>query len=133
MILLTVVYSFDSGFMILMLAFKSFKCRDIWGVTFFHLTHLFPSNHSLLPENTKQNLTVFRCFHGVKKGCIGNEKVEVLTKYFAPILSVIPAGINLLKVSNRNTGTRCEICSKLTNSKDTRTMPLLASFWCLYS
>ena len=25
-----------------------------------------------------------------------------------------PAGIYLLKVNNRNTGTRCEICSKLT-------------------
>ena len=28
--------------------------------------------------------------------------------------SVIPAGIYLLKVNNRNTRTRCEICSKLT-------------------
>ena len=26
----------------------------------------------------------------------------------------IPAGISLLKVNNRNTRTRCEICSKLT-------------------
>ena len=29
-----------------------------------------------------------------------------------------PAGISLLNINNRNTGTRCEICSKLT--------------WCLY-
>ena len=28
--------------------------------------------------------------------------------------STIPAGIYLLKVNNRNTRTRCEICSKLT-------------------
>ena len=34
-----------------------------------------------------------------------------------------PAGIYLLKVNNRNTRTRCEICLKLT----------MASFWCLYS
>ena len=32
-----------------------------------------------------------------------------------------PAGIYLLKVNNRNTRTRCEICSKLTINKDTRT------------
>ena len=29
-------------------------------------------------------------------------------------ISTIPAGIYLLKISNRNTRTRCEICSKLT-------------------
>ena len=28
--------------------------------------------------------------------------------------SVLPSGIYLLKVNNRNTRTRCEICSKLT-------------------
>ena len=28
--------------------------------------------------------------------------------------SVLPAGIYLLKVNNRNTRTRCEICSELT-------------------
>ena len=32
------------------------------------------------------------------------------------------ACIYLLKVNNRNSGTRCEICSKLT----------ITSFWCLY-
>ena len=36
-----------------------------------------------------------------------------------------PAGIYLLKVNNRNTRTRFEICSKLT-------MKTMASFWCLY-
>ena len=29
-------------------------------------------------------------------------------------LTFIPMGIHLLKVNNRNTRTRCEICSKLT-------------------
>ena len=33
----------------------------------------------------------------------------------------IPAGIYLLKVNNRNTRTRCEICSKLTINRNTRT------------
>ena len=41
----------------------------------------------------------------------------------------IPAGIYLLKVNNRNTRTRCEICSKLTIKTPERP---LASFWCLY-
>ena len=41
----------------------------------------------------------------------------------------IPAGIYLLKVNNRNTRTRCEICSKLTIKTPERR---LASFWCLY-
>ena len=42
---------------------------------------------------------------------------------------VLPAGIYLLKVNNRNTRTRCEICSKLTIKTPERR---LASFWCLY-
>ena len=41
-----------------------------------------------------------------------------------------PAGIYMFKVYNRNTRTRCEICSKL-RTKDTRATPV-ASFWCLY-
>ena len=31
-----------------------------------------------------------------------------------------PAGIYLLKVNNRNTGTKCEICSKLTTKTPER-------------
>ena len=42
---------------------------------------------------------------------------------------VNPAGIYLLKVNNRNTRTRCEICSKLIIKTPERR---LASFWCLY-
>ena len=37
-----------------------------------------------------------------------------------------PAGIYMFKVNNRNTRTRCEICSKLTIKTPER------SFWCLY-
>ena len=43
-----------------------------------------------------------------------------------PWLSSFPAGIYLLKVNNRNSRTRCEICSKLTIKTPER------SFWCLY-
>ena len=38
--------------------------------------------------------------------------------------TVFPAGIYLLKVNNRNTRTRCEICSKLTiNTPERRHWP----------
>ena len=40
-----------------------------------------------------------------------------------------PAAIYLLKVNNRNTRTRCKICSKLTIKAPERR---LALFWCLY-
>ena len=43
-----------------------------------------------------------------------------------------PAENYLLKVNNRNTRTRCEICSKLTIKTLERRSTLLASFWCLY-
>ena len=41
--------------------------------------------------------------------CYVLKLVEILFPF-----SAFPVGIYLLKVSNRNTGTRCEICSKLT-------------------
>ena len=50
--------------------------------------------------------------------------VDVASRY-----KVVRAGIYLLKVNNRNTRTRCEICSKLTIKTPERR---LASFWCLY-
>ena len=53
-----------------------------------------------------------------------NETYNAVRTYFNPILFLQvyanqsypppPAGIYLLKVNNRNTRTRCEICSKLT-------------------
>ena len=55
------------------------------------------------------------------------KKNETINFYY------IPAGNYMFKVNNRNTRTRCEICSTINmfNNKDTRMMPL-ASFWCLY-
>ena len=41
-------------------------------------------------------------------------KKELLHKQFKIYRYSFPAGIYLLKVNNRNTRTRCEICSKLT-------------------
>ena len=41
-----------------------------------------------------------------------------------PLLTLDPAGNYMLKVNNKNTRTRYEICSKV-NNNDTRTTPLL--------
>ena len=48
---------------------------------------------------------------------IGEELVINLSIFFTCIK---PAGIYLLKVNNRNTRTRCEICSKLTKTPERR-------------
>ena len=42
------------------------------------------------------------------------KKAKAKLKALARVVPYIPAGIYLLKVNNRNTRTRCEICSKLT-------------------
>ena len=41
---------------------------------------------------------------------LGEER-QLDTKY---LTNIVPAGNYMFKVNNRNTGTRCEICSKLT-------------------
>ena len=44
--------------------------------------------------------------------------------YFQNLIALFnPASVYLLKVNNRNTRTRCEICSKLT---------IMTLFWCLH-
>ena len=69
------------------------------------------------PENTLW-------FSGVFKGY----EMRKLTKngfiWFYSSSNVYPAGIYLLKVNNRNSRTKCEICSKV-NNKDTRTTPIV--------
>ena len=52
-----------------------------------------------------------------------------ITVFYAVYFDVNPAGNYLFEVNNRNTRTRCEICSKLTIKTPERH---LASFWCLY-
>ena len=39
---------------------------------------------------------------------------EMYNNFIESVILQLPAGIYLLKVNNRNTRTRCEICSKLT-------------------
>ena len=61
------------------------------------------------------------------------KKIENNTQKSKPqkflLLSYVPAGNYIFKVNNRNTRTRCEICSELTIKTPER---YLASFWCLY-
>ena len=49
-------------------------------------------------------------------------EMGVTFMYLSPNSTIYPIGICLLKVNNRNTSTKCEICLKLTK----------ASFGCLY-
>ena len=49
-------------------------------------------------------------------------EMGVTFMYLSPNSNMYPIGICLLEVNNRNTSTKCEICSKLT----------MASFGCLY-
>ena len=48
--------------------------------TIFELTHSFPMHPFSTPtpqrKKTSENHKVFWCFHGVEKGCIGNEWVK---------------------------------------------------------
>ena len=50
--------------------------------------------------------TLARLFNNVKK--------NLFTCCFSVLFKVNPVGIYLFKVNNRNTRTRCEICSRLT-------------------
>ena len=45
-------------------------------------------------------------------------RFDLGTRLKGETVTNIPAGIYFLKVNNRNTRTRCEICSKLTNRLD---------------
>ena len=45
------------------------------GQSFFNL--FFPNAPFLYPLKTSKNRKVFWCFHGVEKGCIGNEWVKI--------------------------------------------------------
>ena len=92
--------------------------------------------------NMKKIFTAALNLHAPKKVIKGNNKPH-LNKKLRKVITErsrlknkankskqpIPAGIYLLKVNNRNTRTRCEICSKLTIKTPERR---LASFWCLY-
>ena len=47
-----------------------------------------PNAPFLYPLKTSENLTVFWCFQGVEKGCIGNEWVKQIVYWWLPHLSL---------------------------------------------
>ena len=64
-------------------------------------------------------------------------KLTIVIKFTAHEVKQSPAGIYLLKVNNRNSRKRCEICSKLTIKTIELTIKLtiktpMASFWRIY-
>ena len=67
------------------------------------LTHLFPM-HPLNPLRTSESLTVFWCFRGVEKGCIGNKWVNTIL-YIRIMLFLLfyllPLLLLLLKLQHR--------------------------------
>ena len=75
-------------------SFKSFKDSKVWINTNKLIINYLLSSPKLLPLFLLFSCLLFIFFH----------KKDI----------VYPAGIYLLKVNNRNTRTRCEICSKLT-------------------
>ena len=62
----------------------------------------------LQPKNTHQKISKYRHF-----SCSVTFEASIWKIYLSHIM-FIPAGIYLLKINNRNTRKRSEICSKLT-------------------
>ena len=57
-----------------------------WRERFLIYINPFVSNAPFLyPLKTSENLTVFWCFQGVEKGCIGNEWVNFLLTFEAEV------------------------------------------------
>ena len=101
-------------------------------------------SHFKLSEST--NELVFLCFQGVWlrrfvrkwfKDCFCCQTIQIQVLSFLLFIKLgrhqwaliyDPYGNHMFKVNNRNTRTRCEICSKLTIKTSERR---LVSFWCL--
>ena len=67
----------------------------------------------ILKEKKQKNFCI-NLFSGNVKVFITTTCIKNVKNMILAILWSCPAGIYLLKVNNRNTRTRCEICSKLT-------------------
>ena len=70
-----------------------------------------PANQVKLPYFSQRKAFTLSCYH-----CRGGFRTlsNIYDEIFCERKSIIPVGIYLLQVNSRNTGTRCEICSKLT-------------------
>ena len=70
-----------------------------------------------LTRSQERNIIVERLITVIVDDCTS---LNSLSNLFSRANGEDPAGIYLLKVNNRNTRTRCEICSKLTIKKPER-------------
>ena len=74
-----------------------------------------PNTPFIYPLKSSGNREVFYCLQGVKEGYKGKKWVNRMILYdIATSIQTIPAGNYMFKVNNRNTRTRCGVCSKLT-------------------
>ena len=72
----------------------------------------------LYPLKTSENLTVFWCFRGVEKGCIGNEWVKEIVYWRLPRLSlhwlIMRVGFEIKESKHKSSVNRLSLCKVLT-------------------
>ena len=93
-------------------------------IAFFAVLFSYVSRFTKEPFTCETlNLIFWQCSEYVFK------LIDWLQKWFGSISILYPAGNHMFNVNNKNTRTKCEICSKLKMNTPKRR---LASFWCLY-
>ena len=106
----------------------------IWALTLnaFNVNRLFDNlwQKSVALENVSSNrvtlsLLIINCQS--LKVTLEWWNIDDISKFFC--INCYPAGNCMFKVNDRNTRTRCDICSKLTIKTPERRQE---SFWCLY-
>ena len=82
---------------------------------------------SRLNDNKNDNdKSLLQLFHIVKWRKLAKYESNIQPRFLTTYNETFRAGNYMFKVNNRNTRTRCEICSMLTIKTPERT------FWCLY-
>ena len=85
-----------------------------------NLTKLKILTTSTLPTKKIKQIKIFATVETLTTACLLIITKDNQSNFCSITLTLFPTDIYLLKVNNRNTRARCEICSKLTK------------FWCLY-
>ena len=100
-------------------------CSGVFIVNFEHILHLFTSvsignfekvnvNWDLFTVNNRQTRTLTQTSLWIPYcQCIWTTCTHIY-EYFYREIWTYPVGIYMFKVNNRNTNTRCEMCSQLT-------------------
>ena len=98
----------------LAMGLKMQLCYKFSWLIFICLTPFFQGYLGLI-----SCIIVLKKFFLLNNGCFGNVKK-----------TLFPARNYMFKVNNRNTRTRCEICSKFVKKKHQN--DVMTSFWCFY-